>query len=203
MPKRRGADGLSYPHRFSRTINPYSPTLSGLGQDTAVESDQVINPNADSQPQAVTRPIWLDPPTNWENIDQLAYALLPAIGAQVTILSFQVPIGRNGVINKVANNFVGGGWVAGTGDVIWKILVDGTPPPGATSYSAITDSLGSPALPTKIAGFRVFENQLVTVVGFNNPAGANGGVVVAGQRLGARLLGYLYPRDLEDGSIWI
>lgn len=148
-------------------------------------------------------PVWIEPPSQWENVDLLAYALLPAIGSTVTILTYTVPIGRNGVIQKVANNFVGGGWVAGTGDLVWRILVDGTPPPGATNYDTILDSLGSPALPTKISGFRIFENQTLTVVLFNNPAGADGGVVVAGQRTGARLLGYLYPREYEEDDIWV
>jgi hypothetical protein len=140
---------------------------------------------------------------NWENIDQDNYALLGAIGTTVTIISYVVPPGRNGVIYKVANNFVGGGWVEGTGDVIWRILVDGTPPPGATSYDSILASLGNPASPTEVPGFRVFENQVLTLVAFNNPAGPNGGVVVAGQRVGARFVGWNYPTDVEESGIWI
>jgi hypothetical protein len=141
--------------------------------------------------------------SNWENIDQDNYVLLPAIGAQATIISYVVPPGRNGVIYKVANNFVGGGWVEGTGDVVWRILVDGTPPPGATSYDSILASLGSPASPTEVPGFRIFENQVLTLVAFNNPAGPNGGVVVAGQRVGGRFVGWNYPTDVEENDIWI
>jgi hypothetical protein len=148
-------------------------------------------------------PPWIYPPTNWENIDQDNYVLVPAIGSTVVIISYVVPPGRNGVINKVANNFVGGGWVEGTGDIVWRILVDGTPPPGATSYDSILASLGNPASPTGVAGFRIFENQLLTLVAFNNPAGANGGVVVAGQRVGARFCGWNYPTDIEEADIWI
>ena len=148
-------------------------------------------------------PPWIYPPTNWENIDQDNYVLLGAIGTTVTIISYVVPPGRNGVINKVANNFVGGGWVEGTGDIVWRILVDGTPPPGATSYDSILASLGNPASPTGIAGFRIFENQLLTLVAFNNPAGPNGGVIVAGQRVGGRFVGWNYPTDIEQNDIWI
>jgi len=148
-------------------------------------------------------PVWLFPPTQWENIDQIAYALLPAIGATVTIISFVVPAGRNGIIQKVANNFVGGGFVEGTGDLVWRILVDGTPPPGATNYDNIVDSLGAVASPTQIPGFRIFENQTITLVAFNNPAGPDGGVVVSGQRVGGRLIGYMYPREYEEDNIWV
>lgn len=148
-------------------------------------------------------PPHLYPPRNWENIDQLSYAPVPAIGATVTVLTYIVPIGRNGIINKVANNFVGGGWVAGTADLVWRILIDNAPPPGATSYNFIVDSLGSPAQPVGISGFRIFENQTVTVVLFNNPGGVQGGVIPAGQLTGARLLGHLYPRDMEYDDLWV
>lgn len=213
-----------YQTRFSRFPRPVTKqqrgltrTLAGLGQpptvkdvvnsypmpvDPAQLQDPVLGSVGGPQ-ETRDLPIWLYPPRNWENIDQLAYALLPAIGSTATILSYLVPIGRNGVINKVACNFVGGGWTAGTGDVVWRILIDGTPPPGATSYDSIVDSLGSPAQPVGISGFRIFENQTLTVVIFNNPAGANGGVVVAGQRAGARVLGHLYPRDMELDDLWI
>jgi len=140
---------------------------------------------------------------NWENIDQDNYALLPAIGATVTIISYVVPPGRNGIIYKVANNFVGGGWVEGTGDIVWRILVDGSPPPGAVSYDTILASLGNPASPTEIAGFRIFENQVLQLVAFNNPAGPDGGVIVAGQRVGARFVGWNYPTDIEADDIWL
>ena len=148
-------------------------------------------------------PPWIYQPSQFENLDQINYVLLPAINSTATIISFVVPAGRNGIINKVACNFVGGGWVEGTGDIVWRILVDGTPPPGATSYDTILASLGGPAQPTGIAGFRIFENQLVTLVIFNNPGGPNGGVVVAGQRGGGRLAGWTYPRDIEEQDIWI
>jgi hypothetical protein len=211
-----------YQSRFSRFPRPVTKdqrgltrTLAGLGQPPTVRDvvnsypmpvnmDTTGNFGSQAGPQETRDlPIWLYPPRNWENIDQLAYALLPAINSTATILTYLVPIGRNGVINKVACNFVGGGWTAGTGDVVWRILIDGTPPPGATSYDSIVDSLGSPAQPVGISGFRIFENQTLTVVIFNNPAGANGGVVVAGQRAGARVLGHLYPRDMELDDLWI
>jgi hypothetical protein len=185
------------------TLAPGSGDYADPGADPVeliTEMDEGVAPAIGNRPDL---PPWIYQPTNWENIDQLTYALVPAIGSSVTILTYVVPPGRNGVINKVACNFVGGGWVEGTGDILWRILIDGTPPPGATSYDAILASLGSPASPTGIAGFRIFENQVVTFVAFNNPAGANGGVVVAGQRVGARLLGWNYPTDIEEDNIWI
>jgi len=160
------------------------------------------NPGA-TQANPVEKPLWIDPPSQWENIDQVGYVALPAIGATATIITYTAPSGRNGVIQKIANNFVGGGWVEGTGDILWKILVDGAGIPGANSYSAIPASLGSPANPVRISGFRIFENQVLTLVAFNNPAGPNGGVVVAGQLVGGRLVGFQYPKEYEADDIWI
>lgn len=145
----------------------------------------------------VRKPLWVDPPDQWENVDQLAYVPVPAVGRSAVILQFQIPLGRNGVIRKVANNFVGGGWTEGSGAVTWEILVDNAPPPGATSYDLILGSLGSPASPTEIAGFRVTENQVVQVI-VNNVS-----VVVAGQLSGARLVGWLYPKQEEGDTTWV
>jgi hypothetical protein len=197
--------GDGFADRFTKfpVTNPGSPA-PGISTFQAPVSDAVTPPvDSATQTEITQFPVWLYPPTQWENVDIIAYALLPAIGATVTILQFQVPLGRNGVIKGIANNFVGGGWVEGTGDVVWKLLIDGAAPPNANSYGAIPASLGSPANPVAIAGFRIFENQVISFVGFNNPAGPDGGVVPAGQRLGARILGYLYPRDSESDDIWV
>lgn len=153
--------------------------------------------STDTQYQLVQKPLWVDPPDQWENVDLLNYVALPAIAAQANVISFQIPLGRNGIIRKVACNFVGGGWTEGSGAVTWQILVDGAPPPGATSYDNILASLGSPANPVEIPGFRVFENQVLTVVV------RNAAVAVAGQLSGARLIGYLYPREMEADGVWL
>ena len=118
----------------------------GLRGVSELAPSALANPGA-VPAEPVQRPLWVDPPSQWENIDQLNYVALPAIGSIATILSYTVPIGRNGVIQKIANNFVGGGWVEGTGDVIWRILVDGAGIPGANSYTNILGSLGSPGQP--------------------------------------------------------
>jgi hypothetical protein len=170
------------------------------GHQDGADDIQTRDPRHRSRPDL---PPWIYQPANFENIDKINYALLPAINSTVIIISYTVPPGRNGIINKVACNFVGGGWVEGTGDVVWRILIDGTPPPGATDYDAILASLGSPAQPTGVAGFRIYENQVLTLVAFNNPSGPNGGVIVSGQRVGGRLAGWNYPREIEEADIWI
>lgn len=166
-----------------------APNSSLLGPDDPLGNDGGV--------VQVQRPLWIDPPDQWENVDLFNYVALPAIGAQANVLSFQVPLGRNGKIFAIGNNFVGGGWAEGSGNVIWQVLVDGAPPAGAMSYDSILGSLGSPASPTRIAGFRIFENQILSLVV------KNVNVVLAGQLSGGRILGYLYPREMEDSSTWL
>lgn len=196
-----------YVRRFSRTRSGIGlRRRPGLGSDiedsatTPLNVTEAIAAASSDAPLVGIKsfPVWLYPPDQWENVDQSNYVLLPAVGAAVEIISFQVPTGRNGIIKKIANNYVGGGWVEGSGDVLWRILVDGAAPPGANSYASISASLGSPANPVELpGGFRIFENQIVTVVAQNIA------VIVAGQRVGARLVGYLYPREMEAENIWI
>lgn len=166
---------------------------------SATEVEQ--QPSGLAQPETVQRvkkPIWIDPPTQWENFDQIAYIPLPAVGAQANVISYQIPLGRAAIIKKVACNFVGGDWTEGSGAILWQILVDGAPPPGATSYDSIPASLGSPANPVELpGGFRVYENQVLSLV-VKNVA-----VILAGQLSGGRLMGYLYPREMEDSDQWL
>lgn len=173
-------------------MSPEMTALHHAARRRGASPSTVANPV-----QPVQKPLWIDPPDQWENLDLINYTPLPAIGAQANVISFKIPLGRNGVIQKVGNNFVGGGWTEGSGAVTWQILVDGAPPPGSSNYDLILASLGSPANPVEIAGFRIYENQVLTLVVKNIT------VVVAGQLSGGRLVGYLYPRKMESEDSWL
>lgn len=138
-------------------------------------------------------PPWIYPPAEFQPIDLFNYIALPAIGASATIISIQIPTGNNGIITSIGNNLVSGGWIEGAGEVTWQIARDGAPVDG---YDAILGSLGSPANPTRHpSGFRVFENQLVTL------AVTNVNLPVAQQLSGGRLLGWYYPLEYEDPNL--
>lgn len=170
-----------------RTLHGLTPLVPSATQTT----------NQENAGNGLYLPPWIYPPINWENVDLLNYVLMPAVLNQSNIISFRVPPGRNGVIRKIACNFVGGGWVEGSGAVSWQILVDGTVPAGASSYDNILASLGSPANPVEIPGFRIFDGQTITVVARNTT------IQVAGQLMGARLVGYMYPREAETEGGWV
>lgn len=132
--------------------------------------------------------IW--PPAEREPIDLINYVSLPAIGATAVIVQQQIEPGYNSIIRAYGNNFVGGGWTEGSGQVLWQIAIDNAPVPG---YDAILASLGSPANPVvHPSGIRVAENQTITL------SVTNVSVVLAGQLSGGRLMGYYYPREYDD-----
>jgi hypothetical protein len=138
-------------------------------------------------------PPWIYPPAEFWPIDQVNYVPLPAIGASTPVVSFQVPPGHNGIILLYGNNFVGGGWTEGSGTTVWQISRDNAAIDG---YDNIVASLGSPGNPVRHpSGFRIFENQVISLVVYNVA------VVLAGQVSGGRLAGWYYPKEYEDQNI--
>lgn len=142
-------------------------------------------------------------PPEGESFDDHAYIAIPAVGVSSVVVFRQVPIGRNGMIKRIANVFVGGGFQEGQGNLIWQIMLDlrdssfgaGANNLVAPFYDNIVASLGSVSAPSAIDGIRVREGQTFALV-VRNVA-----VVVAGQLIGGRLGGYFYPIDLEPSNM--
>ena len=122
---------------------------------------------------------------------KVAYIPIPAVGASAAVVQFKVPEGQNGIINLLANVFVGGGFTEGQGGIVWQVFQDFTPGAVAQDFDNILASLGSVNNPSKLNGIRIKENQLVTLLV------KNVSIVVAGQLIGGRLGGFFYPIDLE------
>jgi hypothetical protein len=136
-------------------------------------------------------------PPEGEDFEFHAYVAIPAQGASGVVVQFLVPEGRNGIIKRIANVFVGGGFQEGQGNVIWKLFQDfqGGGGPVVPNFENIVASLGSVAAPSTIDGIRVKESQLVTL------QVTNVGIVPAGQLIGGRLGGYFYPKDLDPPNM--
>ena len=126
-----------------------------------------------------------------------AYVAIPAQGAQAVVVQFKVPQGYNGMINALANVFVGGGFQEGQGLIFWTLYLDYTTKVVAPNFNQILASLGAVSNPAKLNGIRVKENQLVTLA-VNN---TNPGVLPAGQLIGGLLGGFFYPVALEPPTI--
>lgn len=136
-------------------------------------------------------------PAEGEEFRPHAYVPLPAIGASAVVVQFTVPLGKNGIINRLANVFVGGGFQEGQGGVIWKLFSDfntGNVGQGGVvipNFDNIVASLGSVSNPALLNGLRVKESNVVTL------QVTNVNIVLAGQFIGGLLGGYFYPVDLE------
>jgi len=157
-------------------------------------NDQLQDPgSAVQQNGSYWRDPTLYPPPERDPFDDFAYVALPAIGASAVVLTRQLDAGYNGTVRAYGNNFVGGGWTEGSGAVTWAILIDNAPVPG---YDNILGSLGSPSNPTyHPCGIRVNEGAtLILQV-------TNVSVVLAGQVIGGRWMGYQYPKEYDDPSM--
>lgn len=142
------------------------------------------------------QPPWVMPPVEFNQIDEYDYVAIPALGDNATVVQFKVPAGYNGIIHSYGNNFVGGSFVEGTGDIVWQLMRDRLAIKG---YGNILGSLGNPSAPTRHpSGFRIFENQTIALIVKNIAQ-----VVVAGQKSGGRLLGWYYPVRYEDPGVGI
>lgn len=140
----------------------------------------------------VILPVYLFPSVDSESFDYCTGVDLPAVAAQAMVVSFQVPEGRNGIIKRFGNVYIGSGFADFSGALQWQLLLDGTPVP---NYENIIASLGATANPAEVSSIRIKENQLVQLV-INNIS-----LVVGGAMSGGRIGGWFYPVDEEpEGS---
>lgn len=92
-------------------------------------------------------------------IDEQSSAALPTIAAgETTILTFIVPQGFDCIIRRLSHNFTGGGFVQGSGDIIWRILIDNAP---VRNFQNMTTEKGSWDQPREIDGIRAYSGQTI------------------------------------------
>lgn len=141
----------------------------------------------------VQQPAWVAAPASSDPFFWNSWVNLPAMGQTVAILTFIVPQNRSGVINGIGNEFVGGGWNSGDGNLVWQLFRNRVPIKNA---SQILSTLGTVTAPSRISPIRLRANDTIQL------ALTNIGVNAAGQRLGGRLDGYYYPTDLDPEEIF-
>jgi len=124
-----------------------------------------------------------------------AQILLPAIGLTQVIVSFTCPRRQNGEIEFIANDFVGGGWSPGSGELIWQLLIDGVPVQG---YDAILDSMGTNNSPGWLGkgAVQFSEGQLIQL------QCRNVSVIVNQQVLTGMLRGTFFPLEQKGERAW-
>lgn len=133
------------------------------------------------------RPNYWEPPRNAAPIEKSSqpFVAYPAPGAgPVTVLAYTVPNGYRGAIRWLAIVAVGGGFIDGTGNVIWRIKRNQQ---WVQGYEMLTAQIGSWAEPNP-APLEVQENETYTVT-VEVPAT---GTPQSGTT-GARFRGWLQP----------
>lgn len=125
-----------------------------------------------------------------------ANTVLPAVAAEVVVVSFTVPAGRNCSITRLANQLITGGWNQGTGQLSWRIQVDKQAVQG---YSNLNSSVGTVALPKDLTEAPILarENQLVELILLNNSLAVGGSNPVLGL-----LGGFFWPMTEEETGAW-
>jgi hypothetical protein len=146
---------------------------------------------ADTVHYADDKPPWLDIPPQGRRFQEIATTPLAnfVLNTDLAVLTFQVPIGYDGVITGNTNRFIGLGFAEGSGDIEWRVQLSRRYAP---DYGLILTSLGDLAQPTPFSGggIRVYSHQTIRYIAkITNFAtlDPNGRVLCA-------LYGWFYPR---------
>jgi hypothetical protein len=143
-------------------------------------------------------PIWLQsesndeitiPPPNSRPfiVTPAPFPNYPAPGAAATqVIAYACPIGFVAVVNLLAVVHVGGGFVDGSGNVIWRVLVNGAAVKGLANMQS---QVGSYAQPNPIL-IVIQENDILQVT-VEVPAAQP--AMPAGTTTAARFQGYVVP----------
>ena len=131
-------------------------------------------------------PPHLYPPAGAQSKNLANYVPVPDPGDEAVIFSFTVPTSMRLVLNQIGNNFVGGGFDEGSGNLIWQIWDNGVP---IEDFENIIGSLGNVALPTPMAPIIFEQGHTVSFV-IQNAAGSP--ILGGSGQVGATLRGWYY-----------
>jgi hypothetical protein len=179
--------------RAAESLSPVSPAPTNAQFAAAAEQTGITQPSV-----TVQRDPWLDLPSAGEPyiFMNAGSVLVPAIGATVVVVTYQVPRRRNGNIEWIANQFIGGQGVEGTGVISWRLLLDGIPAKGYDNIPATIGTMSNPA-DLRESPIRIFENQIVSLVLVNIAFVPNQQVLLG------MLRGKFWPLEQEGQGTWV
>jgi hypothetical protein len=133
-------------------------------------------------------PPWLKMPAEGRQYQEINSIAFPANdGTNYVVVQFKVPTGYDGVITSITNFYTGVGFVEGSGDLVWRLLIGRR---WARNLGSIDTTLGSLTSPCPLfrGGIRVTSNQLITYYTSVPVASA-----LAGGRVVCGVFGWYYP----------
>ena len=141
------------------------------------------------------QPPWMVMPSQGEVVQELFFAAPESFqvddaftGTNMVLGQIRVPVGYDGVINRVITNYDGDGFTNNSGSIIWRVQAGNRYLRNLGNIQVIYGSLAT-ALLLPLQGNRVVSGQYITVY-VNIPIGSpiSGGTIQAG------LFGWFYPR---------
>lgn len=135
-------------------------------------------------------PPWEVMPPNGRPFTYQQSVACPALGTNdFAVIRFVVPTGWKAAIRSIANVYAAAGFVEGSGDLIWRIDVDGVYLPG---FDNITTTRGTVAQPRRLEGaILASSNEQVT---YSVSVSATASVPVgAGNNIVCAIEGWFYP----------
>lgn len=151
----------------------------------------LLNPHGVDQP-------WVTMPSEgraFRKIGSLPVTSTTFDGVQYTVLTFQVPVGFDGVIQTIVANMDGPngvtGFVEGSGTVTWSLSANSR---YLHDLGAVIFSVGSliNPIPTVTSGYRIYSGNIITFSVAFSTAGA--GVINLTASSVCACYGWFYPR---------
>ncbi len=139
---------------------------------------------------------WLQQAADGRQFNQQGSQPAPVFGTQLTIVEYEIPEGFNACIHSIMRAFIGGGFVEGSGSILWTLDVNrelgALPIIGydVPSYAFNTFSMGNPIQgPWKLPGPICIESGIIRL---KATSVSDIGTGVPNYMVGA-LLGWIYP----------
>ncbi len=165
-------------------VNGEMMELASLHQ-LSVKGADILEVQSPSENIVIKRP-WIDEPSGSVSFDEQGGITLAVAGSAPQIVqTFNVPNGFDGVIKNLSCNVNFGGFVQFSGDLVWRLKINGRP---VKNYSNILAEKGTTQSPRTISPIRIYSGDIVT---WEVEHVANG--LLAGQII-CSLGGYTYPQ---------
>lgn len=113
-----------------------------------------------------------------------------AVNVNTSLIEFRIPIGWDGVINRIYHTYTGLGFEDGSGQLYWRLRVGSR---YARNLGSIPFLYGSIASPFAIPGYGilVYSNQKVSYEVEKTDASINNGNIICG------VVGWIWPRGCD------
>lgn len=172
---------------LSQELDRASRAVRGHQPSSTRESGMIPAAIAPPPPQAQMPP-WLAMPENGSPLFYLNVVPTPAAGTEdYAVVSFRVPAGFRAAMNRIRHRYIGPAFSEGSGDLIWRIAVDGAHAPG---YDNMTVQVGADSF-EEISGAIIADSGQLVEYTVSVAAAAN----LGDSKILSGIQGHFYPQE--------